>query len=147
LALKLYEKPDVTGLLDSNNPFRVTFDGRIGGAFCKQIYIRNDNLDYRYTSIILSTVDTGSEDITDNSIHGFYWKLAEKDLCPTREAWDIISAGNSLTLSVAIGSSTYGDIITYVPVWVQVTIPRGQSVQNITTVKFRITATETLIES
>ena len=145
MALALYSKTHEDYALTSTSPFTITFDGRLGGKLTKKIYLRNDETAKWYSGITITPYDTSGSNIVNGSIDEFEWKLLQKDTAPTFEEWDAEDAGATLTISSNIGNSTFGDIITYLPIWVFVRIPRGQAVQNITDVVLRIEATENLV--
>jgi hypothetical protein len=146
LGLSLYSKPNELSQFTSRNPFVLTFDGRIGGAQDKLVYVRNNASDRWYDSIQLVAVDTDGIDIVDGTTAGWSWKLKEKDTAPTSEEWAIVSAGNTLSLGSSLGNTSMADIVTYLPVWVRVEIPRGQRIQTIIDVVLQISAQEHLID-
>jgi len=145
MSLLLYSKPNKDAAITATKPFTLTFDGRIGGIQDKCVYLRNDDTERYYDSIVVSIIDGSGDDITDGSKEGFEWKIIQKEIVPTNEEWGEVSAGSSVSLSGAIGSSTKGDIVTYVPIWVRVSIPRSQRIQKIVDVIFRISATEIVV--
>lgn len=145
MALNAYFSQNVDSKITSTTPFTVTFDGRYSGAQYKCIYLRNDDPIRWYSNIQVSLVDSSGNDITDNSMSGWVWKLISKETRPLLIEWDEITPGNTIALSDDIGSATLIDISTYLPVWVYVSIPRGQKIQTITDVKIRISTTEHLI--
>jgi len=142
MALALYSRPSADSLLSSLNPFTITFDGRTGGEQDKLVYIRNDATDRYYDDIVISVIDTESPDLVSGSIAGFVWKLMRKDIAPTNEEWSRVEPGNSLALDVALGDQYFADIVTFIPVWVRVGVPRGIKIQTITDIVLRLDATE-----
>ena len=72
-------------------------------------------------------------------------KIKKKRYTPTLEEWNEISPGNTLSLSSTLGTSIGGDIVTFLPFWIRIAIPRVQPVQTIQTVFLKILATEFLI--
>jgi len=145
MALGLYTAPDASALLTDKNPFTVTFDGRKGGIINRLLFVRNDNSATWYSNIQVQPIDLSGENIVDGSKLEFHWKLLEKDIVPALEEWKSVLPGNQLTLSSNLGSSTLGDIVTFLPFWVQVKIPERQKVSTIKDVVFRVTATESLV--
>jgi hypothetical protein len=145
MGLGIYEAANENAIISDENPFTVTFDGRIGGAQAKKVYIRNDASDKWYSSIQLVVLDTIGASIVDGTVSGWSWKLMEKDIPPTEEEWAEVSPGNTISFSSSLGSSSLADTITYLSVWVRVEIPRGQSIQTITDIVLRLTAQENLI--
>lgn len=146
MGLNIYNDTDALAVLSDNNKFRVTFDGRVGGAIVQCIYLRNDNANYWYDSIQLAVVDTEGDDLVDGSVSGYSWKLADKDIVPSELEWGRVQAGNTLTFTETLGSSSSSDIVTYLPVWVRVEVPAGIAIQTITDIVFRLTASEYLID-
>lgn len=149
MALGLYSKPVETAKLsedgDQTTPFYITLDGKEGGAIDSLIYVRNDDISRYYTGITVRAVDTSGGWLT-NGTQGFSWKLKEGSIRPLPQQWSSVSDGNTLSLSDNIGTSMIGDIITYLPIWIRVQIPRNESVATIKTVVLRISATEGYIE-
>lgn len=145
MSLGVYSTPNENSVLSSQKPFTVTFDGRIGGALDRCVYIRNSNTARWYENITIKAVDTSGTDMVDGSQEGFSWKLIQKDIPPTDIEWDEVSSGNTLQLDTDLGNSAFADIITYIPVWIRVQIPRGQNIQTITDIVLRIDAQENAI--
>ena len=145
MALSIYLKPSPDSKVSSTNPFTITLDGEIGGARDIQLYIRNDNEDRWYNNIQVLPYDSHGNNIVDGTITGWFWRVLEKDVAPTTEEWLDVAAGNTITLTSNIGSSTLGDTSTYLPFWVRVAIPRWQLADNITRVVLRLSATENLV--
>lgn len=144
MSLHLYSSPDETAKFDSIGPFMLTFDGRIGGQIDRLVYVRNDDILRYYTNIQVVPVDSSGDNIVDGTATGFFWKLMVKDIAPTNTEWALVSPGNTISLS-SLGDTAAGDIVTYLPFWVRVAIPRSQRIQTITDVTLRITATESVI--
>ena len=148
MAIKVYSKPSVDSALSSygeqTNPFLITFDGRVGGARETKLYVRNDNLDRYYTGIIIQPYDLGETSIVDGTDE-YSWKLYSGDQDPPIEYWIRLEPGNEISLD-DIGSSTQGDISTYLPFWVRVEIPHSRLIDNTTQVYLRLKAQENLVE-
>lgn len=145
MALGIYSTPHPDAQFGALQPFTITFDGRIGGAQDRLVYIRNDDATRWYSSVTISAHDTEGFNLVDGSQAGFSWKLMSKDIPPTEEEWALVSPGNTVSFSGNLGSDTLGDIITFVPVWVRVEIPRGQAVSVFTDITLRVRATEALV--
>jgi len=148
MSLALYndtnESASLTNDATSLSPFTVTFDGRLGGAIDKLLYLRNDDSAKWYSGITIQAVDTSGVDIVDGSIEGFSWQLADKDIPLTVAEWQQILPANSLSMS-DVGTSILGDTSTYFAFWVRVTIPRGQAISTIKDVILRISAMENAV--
>jgi len=132
--LKLYTEPDSLKEITDINLFRITFDGTKGGAISKPIYIRNDDKELYYSNITL----------TFNSL-SYIFRLVQADYCPTVLEWSKIPINTEIALTYNIGSSTVYDISTYITVWSQVTIPRGESANNIDFITLKLGYTEGLV--
>lgn len=148
MGISLYEAADPRTEFSSDlhHVFTITFDGRIGGIVNRKIYLRNDNQNLFYTNISVRPLDSDDDrDITNESSGGWFWKLAQQDLNPLSAEWNEIEPANTITISNNIGSSQRADIATFVPIWVQVSVPRGQDVQTIKSVALRIIAKENLV--
>lgn len=144
MSLAVYSKPDADFAFTSLNPFRVTFHGRTGGSQDHLVFVRNDDILRSYKNIYIEAVDTIAPSYIDGTTEGYEWKLASKLTPLTFEEWRYIAPANRLSLP-SIGSKTVSDIKTFLPVWVRVRIPPRQSVNNLTDIILRITATEILV--
>jgi hypothetical protein len=151
VALGLYREPNEDSRLSDTTdatlyrPFVMTFNGKAGGGISKLVYIRNDDLTRRYSSIVISAVDAETPSRVDNSRDGWVWKFLEKETAPTEEEWDLITPGASHSMSADIGDTRQGDVATYLALWVRIEIPIEQSIQTITNVILTLNATETVI--
>ena len=142
MSLAVYSKPEDGAEYTALSPFTVTFDGRLGGAQDHKVYIRNNDAQRWYSSIALQAVDTYGTSTTDGSLVGYNWKIAEGEDALSLEEWEAVNQGNQLSLSDSLGTATEGDIVTYLPVWIRVTVPGDLPLQTITDMVLRITATE-----
>lgn len=145
MSLAIYLDTSPESRVSSTNPFVVSLDGEVGGAIDTKLYVRNDDVDRWYSDIQVLPYDSSGNNIVNGNMSGWYWRVLEKDFAPTTEEWLEVDAGNTLTLTDSIGSSTLGDISTYLPFWVRVAIPRWQLADNITRIILRLSATENLV--
>lgn len=146
MALGIYLKPDSSTLITSGehtSPFTVTVDGRNGGALDFKLYVRNDETDKYYSSITVQPIDVANGWLVDNT-KGWSWRLIATEQCPVGVEWELVSHGNQISLG-SIGNSTFGDIATYLPFWVRVTIPACEQAAQIESVALQVEATEHLI--
>ncbi len=145
MALLIYTKPDVNYSLTNDgtglSPLRITIDGKVGGTIIYPLYIRNTEKTHYYEDIELSVYD-GTGDYSSN---GWEWRLIEKRIEPIEEEWSEVSAGNTLSLSVDIGSTSIGDISTFITFWLKVIVPRGLLAANIMDLKLRVNATKKVV--
>ena len=142
MALKLYAHPDAGFPYTDRVPFTTTFDGRVGGSIDKLVYVRNDDLKRWYSDITVQAFDPDGDSMTDNSVPGFNWKLEQSDIELHPVEWGLIAYGNTLYMDSDIGDSLSGDIVTFLPVWVRVTVPNNLPIQNITDIILRVGGTE-----
>jgi len=80
MALNLYHSINENDVIDTLHPFSITFDGRIGGAQDKLIYLRNDDGSVWYSNVVVSVVDKVGSSLVNGSVSGWYWKLLKKGL-------------------------------------------------------------------
>jgi len=147
MALKLYTFPEASYYFKETVPLTFTFDGRVGGAIDKKIYLRNDDPYRWYDEISLQAVDTNGYSMADGTEGGFYWKLAQTDMELHPLEWELISSGNSISIADALGSDLQGNVTSYIPIWVRVAIPKGLPIQVIKDIVIRISAREHYIEN
>lgn len=144
MALKIYNAPSpvrgfsVSG--DFSNPFITAVDGREGGTEEKLLYVRNDDNTVVYSGIYVQPVVKTGRELTDGT-DGFAWKIFAGSARPTSQQWTTISGGIPVFIG-SIGSAGNGDTSTYLPFWLQQTVPAGVNVQSFTGTVVRITATE-----
>ena len=146
MGLYIYNALDRDAKLNgTTNIFRVTFDGRVGGAQAHCVYLRNNDPGKWYNEIKLTIIDTSGDNLVDGSVEGYSWKLLRKDIAPTELEWRDISEGNTLVITEVLGSVDIGDIVTFLPVWVRIEVPRGIEIQRFTDIVFRLTASENIV--
>lgn len=125
------------------NPFSIILDGRVGGSFEQRLYLRNDDATLSFSGVHIAPVDSHSTSIVDGT-NGYGWKLNAGDTRPTVDQWNAITPGSSVTMS-GLGTISVSDTSTYLPFWVQVSIPRNAPVSTYQQVQLQITATKILI--
>lgn len=145
MSLLVYTKPDVNYALTNDgtglSPLRITVDGRVGGTIVYPLYLRNTEKTHYYEDIELSIYDSSGS----YSSNGWEWKLIENRIEPIEEEWSDVSTGNTLSLSIDIGSTSISDISTFVTFWLKVVVPRGLLAANITDLKLRVDATKKVV--
>lgn len=144
MSLGIYTQPHPDYLVSDTNPVRFTFNGRYGGAQDQKVYIRNNNDTRWYSSISVQPIDTAGLGRVDGTKDGYECRLIAQDLQPVNLQWDATTPGASISLS-NLGTSTEGDIITYLPFWIRMAIKSNQPIATIKDLVFRITAKENLI--
>jgi hypothetical protein len=145
MALGIYYAPNINSQYNEDRPFSVTFDGRVGGAQDLCVYIRNDDSTRWYDNIVLTLVDGAAPNIITGVNVGWDWRMMEKSLPPLHEEWGSSLGIDHLHLSADLGSNSLGDVVTYLPIWVRITIPDDQPIQVINDVVLQISATEHLV--
>jgi hypothetical protein len=140
MALKIYEDADPGAAFSDDdtfsNPIAHAFDGTTGGVVERRFYVRNDDIGKTYTGVTVQPID-GGDNLVDGS-NGFSWKLAVGDTQPLEAQWDLVTAGDSISLS------DITDTTTYVPFWVRIEVPQGAEIQSFQTVNLRTQATESI---
>lgn len=145
--LNVYATPtpdaNFSGEGDFTNPLSFSVDGQTGATIARKLYLRNDDVTKYYTNITLEPVVLMGQDIISGAIDGFNWKLIEGDTEPNEIQWASVSPANQISFS-DIGSSGNGDIVTYLPFWLRVEVPRGVDVQVFQSVSLSISADENI---
>ena len=146
MGLGIYTQPLETTEIstDDSKVLSITIDGISGGSISKRLFVRNDDLNRFYDTIVVDVVQAADTSVIDGT-GGKSWKLSEGNEEPPAEQWIRLTPAASISFSDAIGSSSRGDISTYLPFWVRIEVPAFQRRQNITTVKLRLTAQEQLV--
>ena len=143
MGLAIYESPNPDTAFSTEGiftkPLTIAIDGAIGGTFVRRYYLRNDAPDRYWTNIEVKPLVLSGTDIV--SSNGFSWKLIAGDSLPLEEEWDLVSAGNTISLS-NIGSSGNGDTTTYLPFWLRIEVSRGVDVQSFENVTLEISSDE-----
>lgn len=127
---------------DFTNPLLVSLDGKIGGVFQKQLFVRNDNSTLWYSLTTLTAVNNITPALINSP--GYSWKLSAGGTQPTDEQWAAITGGNTISLP-NLGTASLANTSTYLPFWLRVEIPRNVPVQTILDTTLNITTDENLI--
>lgn len=142
MALALYESVDSATEYSSGglytDPLIVSLDGRTGGVVEKLLYVRNDDVTREYSSITLSFNQSGGSISYVDGSSGFSMKAKAGSTHPTPAEWVTISADNTVSLA------DISDTATYLPVWVRFEFPPKISVQHISNVSIKFSATESV---
>jgi len=139
MALKIY--PDAIGSSPYSqgsmlNSFREAFDGRVGEVKEVKLYLRNDDNTKTYSTVQLSVINSlGGRDLADGT-DGYSCKLRAGEIQPSYDEWRSIDHANIITMSDIL------DIVTYLPFWVRIEIPKGAPVGSHENMVFRVTANE-----
>lgn len=147
MALAIYYATDGVSKFSQDgsfsNPLQEVIDGRTGGSIERLLYIRNDDSLFSYLDIEVVAEDTDGLSIVDGT-DGYSWKLSAGDTQPTDEEWEIVSAGNQITLG-DLGTESVSDTSTYLPFWLRIDVPRNVRIKTYTDVQLKITAEQVLV--
>lgn len=145
LAVYLNADPDtrVSQEGEFTNPVNVIIDGKTGSTIQQRLYVRNDDSDLSYSGISVTPISTGLG-IT-GAAGELSLKLYPGNNQPSEDQWELVSAGNTISVSGVLGTDELGDTTTYLPFWMRVTSPRNMSVQTELGVKLEVQATEILV--
>lgn len=144
MSLRIYDS--VSG---SSSPFSVggvfthplltSVDGRTGGVIEKLLYVRNTNELFQYEDIsVVAEQSEGDIDLIGGT-NGFSHKMKAGDTKPSSDEWLTIQAGNTISLE------DISDIVTYLPFWIRIEVPRQVPVQRFRGVSLKIVATQILV--
>lgn len=147
MALRIYPSADPGAAFsideDFDNPLAHTFDGVAGAIIQKRYYVRNDDNLRSYQDIQVQPIHVNGLNIIDGT-DGFSWRLIVGDEQPLEEQWSLVSPGNAISLA-DIGTPSVSDIVTFLPFWLRIEVPRGTPVQSFEGIKLRLSLTEILI--
>lgn len=146
--LSVYSSADPNSELSSDssyqNPLAFSVDGQTGAIISKKLFLRNDNSNFYYTDIELTPVTQMGLDLVSGATNGFTWKLVLGDTEPTEIQWASVSPANTIVFS-DIGSLGNGDIVTYLPFWLRIEVPRNIDVQVFQGSTLQISGTENAV--
>jgi len=114
-------------------PFSISTEAQEANVIIRKLFLRNDNSAHSYSGVSIQPVD-GGDNIVDGN--GYGWKLQSGDPEPSDGSWALISNGNSIPMS------NISDTTTYLPFWVRVEVPEGESVKSFHKVTLEVTFTE-----
>lgn len=114
-----------------SNPAQTTHDGTNGEVVEKQLFLRNDDVNFFYDNITLQALPLLKTAVGDiNFPEAFItFKIQVQNQQPTENEWKAVQSG-ALTLFPDIGSLGNADT-SFKPFWVFVGIPAGTRIQNI----------------
>lgn len=147
MSLGIYKTPNPHSVYSTDgshsNALALSFDGVTGQTIIQKYYVRNNNSSYYYTGITLQPICSSGTNII-NGTNGYVWKLIAGDTKPLTAQWGLVGAGNQITIP-NIGSAGNGDIATYEPFWLFITVPQGAPVASYRGIKLRLDYTETAV--
>jgi len=143
MSLDIYTKPssDPSYIVTNQtwkNPFRISFDGQVGGSMVLPFWLRNNDKKHAYASITLTINDT-SVGAAWSTSPKWMWKLKQVAAEPLPVEWESVASMNSISVA-DIGNAYQGDIITFVPFWLYILFPQGLLAQTIKEVRFNLSA-------
>ena len=121
---EIFTPSSVNGL----DKLRSFHDGHLGDTWEDVIYLRNDDPTKYFTNMVLYYLIDGYQDMGEFGDTGWGVKLMYGERQPTEAEWDLVKAGDPLSLP-DIGNSDAADTSTYHPIWVRITCPGGQLAQ------------------
>lgn len=110
-------------------PSRTSFDGRLGGAQEKIVYVRNNDSSNYYTNLILSYESVAYDDSGELGSTGWGVKYLYGERRPTEAEWDEVRSGEPLAIP-DIGTTLAADTYTFHPIWIRVYCPGGVAAQH-----------------
>lgn len=143
MGLGLYNASQVllsdTGAM--TNPLTTHHDGKDGSASVVLVSVRNDDVGYYYQTVVVTPLDTvGDDDTIGEDGNGFSVKLKYGTVEPLPHEWNLVTAGDPVTLPSDIGTSSTADTTTYYPVWVRLNVPGNSAVQTKTDLQLRLSS-------
>jgi hypothetical protein len=133
MALSLYHAPSPNAKIDSDSPLTLTFDGRVPAAQQRLVYLRNDDVAKWYNDVHLSI---------PSPMANIVWKFKESDFSPSEEAWALIAANNTLSLTESVGSMGNPNTDTFFPVWIRIQTEKKLKIQTLINFPLSLQATE-----
>lgn len=106
-----------------------THDGVLGETVIKKLFLRSDTTIEWYGDVSVACVSTISPSEVDGVSSGHGMKLIAGNDQPTEGEWDATDYGNTLSLD-DFGSTSGGDMSTYLPFWVRIECPPGAKADN-----------------
>src|SRR3990167_1978812 len=98
-------------------------NGTLGESTDTLLYIKNDDVNVYYTSILVQVQDSYDSDDTKGP-QGSGWgvKLSKGSRRPTSSEWEAITWDNQISLD-NVGTSEAPNTTTYFPFWLRVVVP------------------------
>jgi hypothetical protein len=129
-TIGVFHKKSLYGASINISPIKVVCNGEDGEVRELRLFIRADNEKEYYSSITMTPASLVTPSYVDNTSTGWGVKLSATNLQPTESDWDGIDYANTITFD-NIGTSSAGDINTYLPFWVRIECPANASIGNI----------------
>lgn len=124
------------------SPIQTSHDGTNGEVIEKKLYLRNDDVNFFYTDILLTPFPARKTRVGDvqfpEAFIGFKIIVGEDQ--PSKNEWLAVESGSSVSMA-NIGDADTGDNA-YKPFWVQVEVPPGTRAQTINDVAVNVQADE-----
>jgi hypothetical protein len=147
LSIYEYDKDNNQYLEISQNglqtrPIQTTHNGTNGEVVEKQLFLRNDNDNFYYSNIRLTSTPANKVKIGDINYPEAYigYKIIVKNTQPTKSEWAATQSGDTAFIS-NIGSTDLADT-SYKPLWIQVTISPGARIGALRDVGIQLLAEE-----
>ena len=106
---------------DQTNPISTTHDGRIEQPRERLLYVRNDDSNKSYASIVVDFIDYTYPNDIEGAESGWNIKVKLGSLQPSEAEWAAITAGDPLSIPDIVGVDSE-------PFWYKIVSPRGLNV-------------------
>jgi hypothetical protein len=147
LSLYTYDKDNNQYLPISENglqtrPIQTTHNGTNGEVVEQQLFLRNDDEDFYYSNIRLTSIPASKVRVGDVNYPEAYigYKIIVKNTQPTKSEWSSNQSGDT-SIITNIGTTDLADTA-YKPLWIQVTIPPGARIGALRDVSIQLLAEE-----
>ena len=124
------------------SPIQTSHDGTNGEVIEKKLYLRNDDVNFFYTNILLTPYPARKTRVGDvqypEAFIGF--KIIVGESQPNKNEWLAVESG-ATTPMADIGDTDAGDNA-YKPFWIQIEVPPGTRAQTINDVAVNVQADE-----
>jgi hypothetical protein len=126
-------------------PIQTTHNGTNGEVVEKQLFLRNDNENFYFTGIKLTSLPSVKVRVGDVNYPEAYigYKIIIKNAQPTKAEWASTQSGNTAILG-SIGTTDLADT-SYKPLWIQVIIPPGTRIGALRDVRIECEAEQNTI--
>jgi len=129
------------------NPVQTTHNGTDGQVVERKLFLRNDDTNFYYSSVILVPLPARKVRVGDiNYPEAFInFKVIVQDEQPTESEWLAQESGNTAIFN-GIGDTNDGDT-SFKPFWIQIGVSPGTRVQTINDISIHLDAEENAVGS
>ena len=142
--IAIYDE-DQLSIADFAGSIVTSHNGTLGEATDKLLYLRNEDPNTYYTSILVQVQDSYDSDDTKGP-QGSGWgvKFSKGSRRPTPSEWEAIAWDNLLSMD-DIGTSETTNTTTYYPFWLRVIVPGNTPAQIKSEMILVVSAAERLV--